>query len=1080
MRFLSVAERELRAAARQKATYRARWLSATAFFGLLIWLGWVHNVFQNTSAAPMVFRAFSVILFVYCLFVGAAATADCLSRERREGTLGLLFLTNLNSAEIVAGKLSANGLALIYSLVAVFPMLALPVMIGGITFDQFGRTVLALVNALFFSIAAGFVASAVSVRQFPAVALATGLAVLFGAGPVLAAELLRSLGLARSTANWIAAFCPLQTLLVAEGGQRFGGWSRYWTSLAMVAGVSWTWLLLVAWWLSRSWRDRPKRVWRWNVPGLSERIRQRSSAARSAFRQRLLEINPFFWLSSRQRVSAPVFMLVVTLLIVITVKLTGPFFTKVMMAGAIGPMVGHLFAWVWAGLAIHLLVLYYGATVASQRLAEDKQSGALELILSTPATEQSISRGLWLGYGRRMAFPALIAVLVHCFFIWQVLSLMVIDPPGGKLPSDVRPGEIFWSAVLGQPLRGQRLDWQFGVILRGLVAASVILMANWVMLGWLGRWLGLRMKRPGFAPMTALAVTVAPPVLMFSLVCYLVSEMQLFRLPERQLIPMMMWVGVGIALGNCLLLAGWASFRLRRDFRTTVTSRYEPPSTRSWRPNWRMLLRIGAGATAVAVLLVVLALSFYGFQSWQSRRQWAAFQKQLKQRGESLDVTGVIPGPVPDEQNLAQSPAFQKFLNQKPTDKSAASLLRESLKHSAIDPNSGAGTTFHSPWMQQGPAPLDQYAVWIAPKFIRGSTQDRQQLATTVWDGMQPLQADLAALASVAHLPFFQATTNRTAATIYETNPRELAALEQAHFLFQLRACALVALNRNTEAGADVMTGLRLARLAAQSPDMKSSLRIQVMLGRTLQPIWEGLAKRAWDEPQLAGFQQELASFDLLGIHTNTIHRTVLAHIETWRAIPDSGTPPQSIPQPGGVYVQRREWAWQPGVWWYGNCEQLYRAGQNAIARVDATAGRVAQDFDWSDLSGLPLGAVVNQLFQQAPWWGSNPSLVSFAQTAANQGVIACALERYRLARGAYPESLDQLVPIYLSHIPCDISRGRPMFYALDDQGGYSLRGAGSNGNIDPLASSDDWVWAFSPLTNAPPTLPRQKSAVAK
>jgi hypothetical protein len=38
MRFLSVADRELRSAARQKATYRTRWLTAALFFGLLIWL----------------------------------------------------------------------------------------------------------------------------------------------------------------------------------------------------------------------------------------------------------------------------------------------------------------------------------------------------------------------------------------------------------------------------------------------------------------------------------------------------------------------------------------------------------------------------------------------------------------------------------------------------------------------------------------------------------------------------------------------------------------------------------------------------------------------------------------------------------------------------------------------------------------------------------------------------------------------------------------------------------------------------------------------------------------------------------
>src|ERR1043165_2532873 len=172
MRFLTVAERELRAASRRKLTYRGRWVIAAAFLALLIWLGWAFDVFANRGAGPAVFQAFSVCLLVYCLFVGAAATADCLSREKREGTLGLLFLTNLNSAEIVAGKLCANALTLFYSLLAIFPMLALPVLIGGIAFGHFWRTVLALANAIFFGIAAGFAASAVSVRQFPAVALA--------------------------------------------------------------------------------------------------------------------------------------------------------------------------------------------------------------------------------------------------------------------------------------------------------------------------------------------------------------------------------------------------------------------------------------------------------------------------------------------------------------------------------------------------------------------------------------------------------------------------------------------------------------------------------------------------------------------------------------------------------------------------------------------------------------------------------------------------------------------------------------------------------------------------------------------
>src|ERR1043165_9643868 len=175
MRFLTVAERELRAASRRKLTYRGRWVIAAAFLALLIWLGWAFDVFANRGAGPAVFQAFSVCLLVYCLFVGAAETADCLSREKREGTLGLLFLTNLNSAEIVAGKLFSNARA--------------PV----------------------FSPAAGFVASAVSVRQFPALAVAIGLALFFGGGLSGLAAAMRSFGCPASVADTVAAFCPLRT-----------------------------------------------------------------------------------------------------------------------------------------------------------------------------------------------------------------------------------------------------------------------------------------------------------------------------------------------------------------------------------------------------------------------------------------------------------------------------------------------------------------------------------------------------------------------------------------------------------------------------------------------------------------------------------------------------------------------------------------------------------------------------------------------------------------------------------------------------------------------------------------------------
>ena len=1067
MRLFTVAERELRAAARHRGLHHLRWSAAAAALGFLIWLAWVFNVNQNKNAVPEVFRVFAVALYVYGLFVGAAATADVLSRERREGTLGLLFLTNLNSVEIVAGKLCAHGLALIYSLLAIFPVMALPLMMGGITLGEFWRTVLALLNGLCFAVAIGFAASSVCVRQFPAVALATGLTLCLGAGLLGLAEGLRELKVSREITDWIATFCPLQTLLSANGGQRLTGPTRFWFSLPAGAAMSLSLLLLVAWWLNRSWRDRPKNAPRWRSLSLPRRLSQSGGAARVALRRRLLEINPFFWLAGRQRISALILMLLVIIIVLLTVGITASFFGRVMGGGTANPMIGHLIAWFWAGLAIHALVLYYAANTASQQLAEDKQIGALELLLCLPGTEQRMSRGLWLAYGRRMFGPALIAGLVHVYFIWLVLSLMVLDPPG-KLPRGATPWQILWSSIFGLPLQGQWLDWQFGMILRTLVLALAVLVANWVMLGWLGRWLGLRMKHPGFAPIVAVALAFVPPTLLFSLLCYVGAEINFFRMPERQAIPMMIWVAAGIALGNCLLLSGWAATHLRHDFRRAVTSRFEPPLPGAWwRFARRVVLRFAIAATSLLLFLGLLGATFYGYQNWRSTRDWAVFLKQLKQRNETLDLAKVLAAPVASDENFAQAPAFRYFL-QPATNGVVAALLRDSRQAAGIDPNSGTGIALHAEWLHQQYSKLDGYVTWVDRKFILGSTQDRQRLGTVIYEGLKPLEPALRDVAATLHLPHFQATTNRTVQTIHDWNRPELLALEQLHFLLQLRATALIALDRGPEAATDVQAGLRLAEFARQSPDAKSALRLQAMLLRSLQPIWEGLAKHQWNEAEITAIHSALARFDLLSHQTNTMRRAALAYLNTWGEIPSAPSAPRSIPQGNGTYVYRKEWAWQPKAWWYHNCIQLHEAVEKAIARVDIAAGRVSNEYNWSELNGLPLDPITSQLFQQGPWWGNNGIHVSLSQSAVNQAVIACTLERYRLARGTYPDSLDQLVPGFLVEIPRDTSRGKPMFYEPPEGAlPYVLRSGGYDERIQAgSAASDDWVWSFTPLTN--------------
>src|SRR4029077_13604652 len=164
---LSVVERELRVAARRHATYWLRTgfgLGAPAI-GTFFYLG---RVYAPNSSLPLwqlgnnLFGLLVVLALIFCLFAGIRSTADCLSAEKRDGTLGLLFLTDLNGYDVVLGKLAATSLSGFYGLLAVFPVLALTMLVGGVSHGEFWRMVLALVNTFFFSLATGMLVSVLS------------------------------------------------------------------------------------------------------------------------------------------------------------------------------------------------------------------------------------------------------------------------------------------------------------------------------------------------------------------------------------------------------------------------------------------------------------------------------------------------------------------------------------------------------------------------------------------------------------------------------------------------------------------------------------------------------------------------------------------------------------------------------------------------------------------------------------------------------------------------------------------------------------------------------------------------------
>jgi hypothetical protein len=88
-----------------------------------------------------------------------------------------------------------------------------------------------------------------------------------------------------------------------------------------------------------------------------------------------------------------------------------------------------------------------------------------------------------------------------------------------------------------------------------------------------------------------------------------------------------------------------------------------------------------------------------------------------------------------------------------------------------------------------------------------------------------------------------------------------------------------------------------------------------------------------------------------------------------------------------------------------------------------------------------------------------------------NLAVIACAVERYRMAHANIPDSPQDLVPQYLQRVPHDVINGQPLLYKKASATDYVLYSVGWNetdddGTVKQTKSGGieqnegDWVWS--------------------
>src|SRR3989442_2642410 len=152
-------ERELRAEARHAFTYWLRALGASML--LIIFAVMMIDARDNAPGlGSKLFGNLNTALFITIWLLVPLLTADCLSRERREGTLGILFLTPLTARAIVIGKGLSHSLRALTMVLAALPVLAIPLLLGGVTWREGVMALLLDLSSVSLALAACLMASA--------------------------------------------------------------------------------------------------------------------------------------------------------------------------------------------------------------------------------------------------------------------------------------------------------------------------------------------------------------------------------------------------------------------------------------------------------------------------------------------------------------------------------------------------------------------------------------------------------------------------------------------------------------------------------------------------------------------------------------------------------------------------------------------------------------------------------------------------------------------------------------------------------------------------------------------------------
>jgi hypothetical protein len=448
MVLLPIVMRELRVRSRRSATVYVRVAAAgiVLLIGLLLILS--ARSLGRIMIGSIVYSVLGMLLLVFCMVEGARNSAGIICDERREGTLGFLFLTDLSGVDVLLGKLTGAAMQAIYAVLATVPVLTLVVLLGGITGAEVFRASLVFLSTLVLSLVVGAAVSTRAKDGMVSTVISMVLMLLISLVPPVLDAIWQSWGGTgwRPASSVVALLSPVVSMEMAMESGYSTSPVRFWLSQGLQWGVGVAVFFASARSLQSAWRTDTERE-----AAATETSRKPAASGRAS--GTTAEV---IAAAMVRRVGLKRWLMVLVGLDLIPhvggwVISRGTVATGIVSVTAYAPM---MLAWIGAMLlAAHLTV---------RILSETVRSGEMEIFLTTPMDSRELVGLIW-----RSLRPIV---------VWMTV--------GGAVEAVITLTIVSWSGLPNPPIQ---FAWQVASQV-GSVAATA---GCYTALVWIGMWQGL-------------------------------------------------------------------------------------------------------------------------------------------------------------------------------------------------------------------------------------------------------------------------------------------------------------------------------------------------------------------------------------------------------------------------------------------------------------------------------------------------------------------------------------------------------------------------------------------------------------